>query len=86
MTGNSHLDIVRNLQLPFGEGFPFDQAMCDLTGFYCFSGFQSPPREFFAEGVHIARLVFLVAQYVLQRSLPFWTGQVLSEGLDGRGV
>ena len=41
MTGNSHEPIVGNLQAPFGEGFPFNQAMFDLGGF---SGFQSPPR------------------------------------------
>ena len=81
MTGNSHEPIVGNLQAPFGKGFPFDQAMFDLGGF---SGFQSPPRQFFAKGVHIARLVFLVAQHVLQRRLPLRTGKVLSEGLDGR--
>ena len=83
MTGNSHGSIVGNLQAPFGKGFPFDQAMFDLGGF---SGFQSPPRQFFTKGVHIARLVFLVAQHVLQRRLPFWTGQVFSEGQDGWGV
>ena len=83
MTGNSHEPIVGNFQAPFGKGFPFDQAMFDLSGF---SGFQSPPRQFFAEGVNVARLVCLVAQHVLQRRLPLWTGQVLSEGLDGRGV
>ena len=83
MTGNSHEPIVGNLQAPFGKGFPFDQAMFDLSGF---SGFQSPPRQFFAEGVNVARLVCLVAQHVLQRRLPLWTEQVLSEGQDGRGV
>ena len=80
MTGNSHEPIVGNLQASFGKGFPFDQEMFDLGGF---SGFQSPPRQFFAEGVNVARLVCLVAQHVLQRRLPLWTGQVLSEGLDG---
>ena len=83
MTGNSHEPIVGNLQAPFGKGFPFDQAMIDLGSF---SGFQSPPRQFFAEGVNVARLVCLVAQHVLERRLPLWTGQVLSEGLDGWGV
>ena len=83
MTGNSHVPIVGNLQAPFGKGFPFDQAMFDLGGF---SGFQSPPRQFFAKGVHIARLVFLVAQHVLQRRLPLRAGKLLSERLDGWGV
>ena len=83
MTGNSHGSIVGNLQAPFGKGFPFDQAMFDLGGF---SGFQSPPRQFFAEGVHIARLVCLVAQHVLQRRLPLRAGKVLSECQDGWGV
>jgi len=83
MTGDSHEPIVGNLQAPFGKGFPFDQTIFDLGGF---SGFQSPPRQFFAEGVNIARLVCFVAQHVLQRRLPLWTGQVLSEGLDGWGV
>ena len=83
MTGNSHEPIVGNLQAPFGKGFPFDQAMFDLGGF---SGFQSPPRQFFAEGVNVARLVCLVAQHVLQRRLPLRTGQVLSECQDGWGV
>ncbi len=83
MTGNSHEPIVGNLQAPFGKGFPFDQAMFDLSGF---SGFQSPPRQFFAEGVNVARLVCLVAQHVLQRRLPLRTGKVLSECQDGWGV
>ena len=83
MTGNSHEPIVGNLQAPFGKGFPFDQAMFDLGGF---SGFQSPPRQFFAEGVNVARLVCLVAQHVLQRRLPLRAGKVLSERLDGWGV
>ena len=83
MTGNSHEQIVGNLQAPFGKGFPFDQAMFDLGGF---SGFQSPPGQFFAKGVNVARLVCFVAQHVLQRHLPFWTCQVLSERLDGWGV
>jgi len=46
MTGNSHEPIVGNLQANIGKGFPFNQAMFDLGGF---SGFQSPPRQFFAE-------------------------------------
>ena len=83
MTGNSHEPIVGNLQAPFGKGFPFDRSMFDLGGF---SGFQSPPRQFFAEGVNVARLVGFVAQHVLQRRLPPRTGKVLSECLDGRGV
>ena len=83
MTGNSHEPIVGNLQAPFGKGFPFDQAMFDLGGF---SGFQSPPRQFFAEGVNVARLVSFVTQHALHCRLPFWTCQVLSERLDGWGV
>ena len=83
MTGDSHEPIVGNLQAPFGKGFPFDQAMFDLSGF---SGFQSPPRQFFAKRVNVARLVFLVAQHVLQRRLPLRAGKLLSERLDGWGV
>ncbi len=83
MTGNSHEPIVGNLQAPFGKGFPFDQAMFDLDGF---SGFQSPPRQFFAERMNVARLVCLVAQHVLQRRLPLRTAKVLSECQDRRGV
>ena len=83
MTGDSHEPIVGNLQAPFGKGFPFDQAMFDLGGF---SGFQSPPGQFFAKGVNVARLVCFVAQHVLQRRLPLRTGKVFSECQDGWGV
>ena len=51
MTEDSHDQIVGNLQAPFGKGFPFDQAMFDLGSF---SGFQSPPGQFFSQGMNIA--------------------------------
>ena len=51
MTGGSHGPIVGNLQAPLVEGFPFDRSMFDLGSF---SGFQSPPGQFFSQGMNIA--------------------------------
>jgi hypothetical protein len=76
MTGNSHLDIVRNLQLPFGEGFPFDQAMFDLIGFFLHFWVSKPTKGVLCSGSEHCQTDFLGSPTCLAApfATPDWQG------------